>query len=64
VKNGDPQGSLLETLLFNIYISDLPTTVSKKYAHADDLENIHANANWQSVRVVLSKDLVALEGYL
>jgi len=29
-------GSVLVPLLFNIYISDLPTTVSRKYAYADD----------------------------
>jgi len=35
--------------LFNIYISDLPTTVSRKYTYADDLAIMHADGDWQLV---------------
>jgi len=45
------------SLLFNIYISDLPTTVSRKYAYAGDLASIHADGDWQAVEGVLSKDM-------
>jgi len=43
-------------LQFNIYISDLPTTVSRKYAQSDDLEIMHADGDWQAVERVLSKN--------
>ena len=45
LKNGAPQGSVLAPLLFNIYISDLPTTVSCTYAYADDLATMHADGD-------------------
>ena len=49
LKNGVPEGYGPGTLLFNIYISVLPTTVSKKCAYADDLAVTHADGDWQAV---------------
>ena len=43
LRTGIPQGSVLAPLFFNIYISDLPTTVSRKYAYADDQAIVHAD---------------------
>ena len=64
LKNGVPQGFVLAPLLFNIYISDLPNTVSRKYAYADDLAIMHADGDWQAVEGVLTKDMAAVDEYL
>jgi len=45
----------------------LPTTVSrngKKYAYANDLPTMHADANCQTVEGVLSKAMATVGGYL
>jgi len=42
-------GQFWQWLLFDIYFYDLPTTVSKTYAYADDMVVVHANENWQSL---------------
>ena len=64
LKNVVPQGSVLAPLLFNIYISDLSTTVFRKYAYADDLAIMHAGGDWQAVEGVLSKDMATVDEYL
>jgi len=63
VNNGVPHGSVL-AFLFNIYISDLPTTVSKKYAYAGDLAIMHADGDWPIVEGVLTKDMATVSEYL
>ena len=64
LKNSFPQGSILGPL-FNMLISDLPTTVSRKYAHVNDLADIHADGDGQAVEEgVLSKDMATVGKYL
>jgi len=60
LKNRVPRGSVLAPLLFNIYTFDLPITISRKYAYADDLAIIHAYGGWQAVEGVLSKDMATI----
>jgi len=64
LKNGVPEGSDLALLLFNIYISDLLNTISRKYSYADDLAIMHADGDWQAVEGALSKDMATLGEYL
>jgi len=45
-------------------MSDLPTTVSRKYAYADDLAIMHSDGDWQAVEGVLTKDMAAVGEYL
>jgi len=57
-KNGVPQGFVLAPLVFSNYTSDLPPTVSRKYAYADDVAIMHAaDGDWQAMEGVLSKDM-------
>ena len=63
LKNGVPWGSVMAPLLFNIYIYDLPTTISRKYAYADDLAIMHADRNCQAVEGALSTDMATLGEY-
>ena len=60
LKNGVPQESVLAPLRFSIYTFDLPTTISRKYAFADDLAIMHADGDWQAVEGALSKNMATL----
>jgi len=55
---------VLTPILFNIYISDLPTTVSRKHAYADDLAILNADGDWQAVVGVLTNDMATVGEYL
>ena len=60
LKNGLPQGSVVAPLLFNIYIYDLSSITSKKYAYADDLAILHSSGDWKVLERTLSEDMTTL----
>ena len=64
LKNGVPQGSVLAPLLFNIYVYDLPSTVSRRYAYVDDLALLYSSDDWKDLEGVLSQDMTTISTYL
>ena len=51
-------------MLFNIYISDLPETTSRKHGYADDLAIILRPPSWKEMEEGLNKDMTILVDYL
>ena len=64
LKNGLPQGSTLSPILFNICISDIPTTVSHQYGYADDKALLYSHKCWKKVEETLSRDMEDLGDFL
>ena len=64
LKNCVPQGSVLAPLQFNIYIHDLPDTISRKYGYADDLAILTSHREWKKIGSTLSQDMSTLALYL
>ena len=64
LRNGLPQGSVLAPLLFNIYTYDLPSTISQRYAYADDPALMHTSKVWKTLEGTLSQDIKTFSAYL
>ena len=64
LKNGVPQGSVLASLLFNIYMYHLPSMTSRKFVFGDDLALLHSSGNWKDLEETLSQDISTLSAYL
>jgi len=63
LNNGLPQGSVLAPLLFNIYISDMPETKSKKFGYADDLALAIEVDSYEEGETILEEDVKILFDY-
>ncbi|KAI5732205.1 hypothetical protein M8J77_023312 [Diaphorina citri] len=63
LNNGLPQGSVMAPLLFNLYISDIPETLSRKFGYADDWAIAVRSNNVEHAENTLSKDLTTLGNY-
>ena len=57
LKNGLLQDSTLSPISFNIYISDIPTTISHQYGYADDMVLLYSHKCRPKVEETLSRDM-------
>jgi hypothetical protein len=63
LNNGLPQGSVLAPILFNLYMSDIPITVSKKFQYADDIALTFQANSFAECETTLEADLDKLNEF-
>lgn len=57
LNNGIPQGSVLAPLLFNLYVSDLPNSLARKFMYADDVAYAFQGKDARDIEQALSSDM-------
>lgn len=60
LNNGLPQGSVLAPLLFNLYVHDMPETISRKFGYADDNALSAQHKEPRYIEQILNVDLATL----
>ena len=63
LRNGLPQRSVLDPLLFNKCIFDLPFITFKKYTYANDLTILYSSGDGKVLERTLSEDMPTLSAY-
>jgi hypothetical protein len=63
LNNGLPQGSVLAPILFNLYMSDIPITVSKQFQYADDIAVTFQAISFAECETTLEADLDKLDEF-
>jgi Reverse transcriptase (RNA-dependent DNA polymerase) len=63
LNNGLPQGSVLAPILFNLYLSDIPSTTSKLFQYADDIAMTFQSSSFEECETSLESDLVILNQF-
>ena len=64
LKNGVAQGSVLAPTLYNVYTSDFPATLAKRYMYADDVALTVSSTDVKEVEEKLSTDMGTICQYL
>jgi hypothetical protein len=63
LNNGLPQGSVLAPLLFSLYLSDIPSTLSNQFQYADDIALTYKHESFSDCEANLEVDLERLYQY-
>lgn len=63
LNNGLPQGSVLAPILFNLYLSDLPSTSSNIFQYADDIAMTFQSRTFEECEINLEADLEVLNQF-
>jgi Reverse transcriptase (RNA-dependent DNA polymerase) len=63
LNDGLPQGNVLAPILFSLYLSDTPSTLSEKFQYADDIALTYQAASFTECEANLEVDLELLNRY-
>jgi hypothetical protein len=63
LNTGLPQGSVLAPILFNLYMSDLPSTAAKVFQYADDIAVTYQAKPFDECENILEADIEVLNQF-